>query len=211
MDLYYVRNTDPEFRSLLFNEVDFCRFVLTHRSDNTTISNGISFIRFQTMYIEKVLRLVHVEEYRFWKHLTKLKGSDGETSANQICFEELTKIAETVFIDRLTNLVKLCPSDDTSAHLFLTYFQMNKDLYEREMRTVGATALMAVDAFKVNSYFFCFPVTHIFDTHFPQSFPTALINLLDCHGLYKTNRFYFLLSVQLQMNRRRHVVRKIRQ
>ena len=73
-----------------------------------------------------------------------------ESSINAI--KESSSKAETFFSQMLELLESCCPCDDTLTDLFLKDFQLNKAVYEQEMRSSTARAVMADHTFKVTGY-----------------------------------------------------------
>lgn len=64
-------------------------------------------------------------------------------------FKGQVSAAEEAFKARLAKLVAMCPSDDTLCDVFLKDFHEIKVIYEDDMRSITAKALMADHTFKV--------------------------------------------------------------
>ena len=158
---HYIRSTDSDILSVLSVHFDTRRFVLSHRSGYTidfvedrkrAVTSGVSFSRFQAAYIEKIVDLVSCAEVRYWNDLTHFRDrlQHNESSINAI--KESSSKAETLFSKMLELLESCCPCDDTLTDQFLKDFQLNRAVYEQEMRCSTARALMADHTFKVTDY-----------------------------------------------------------
>ena len=155
---HYIRSTDNDILSALSEHFDTRRFVLFYRSGYTrdfveelkkAVSSGVSFSRFAAAYIEKIVDLVSSAEARYWNDLAHFRDrlQHNESSSNPI--KESSSKAESLFLEMLELLQSCCPCDGTLVDLFLKDFQLNKALYEQEMRSSTARALMADHTFKV--------------------------------------------------------------
>lgn len=155
---HYIRSTDNDILSVLSEHFDTRRFVLSYRSGYTrdfveelkrAVSSGVSFKRFQAAYIEKIVDLVSSAEVRFWNDLAHFRDRLQHNEGSINLMKESSSKAETLFFKILELLESCCPCDDTLADLFLKDFQLNRAVYEQEMRSSTAHALMADHTFKV--------------------------------------------------------------
>lgn len=155
---HYIRSTDKDLLAALTEHFDTRKFVLSHRSGYTRefieelkreISCGVSFRRFQAAYIEKVVDLVSSAEVRYWNDLGHFRRRLQHNQSSATSITESSKKAETLFNEMLQLLQSCCPCDDTLTDLFLKDFQSNRVVYEQEMRSSTARALMADHTFKV--------------------------------------------------------------
>lgn len=148
---HYIRSTDIDLLNY-YSQFQDTPFRLTHSQaftvsfiDDlmTAVSNGISFNRFQGMYLEKILNNHYQSEKRFWNEIIR----------KQVAVARHDQIDAT-FKKKLATLEKSFPSDDTLCDIFLRKFEEDRAMYEEDIESISAAGLMADHTFKVRILIF---------------------------------------------------------